>query len=95
MPEWSDVVGVNPDEWRPHPSLPQQTLTEDELKKVVTGCWFPVYAFGYNWLQSNGVSAKAIAGRIAKVMDDLNQSGYEYNRVIVATQARRSIRGDL
>jgi hypothetical protein len=38
--EWYDVVGVNPNQWGADPSLPQQPLTEDELKKVATGCWF-------------------------------------------------------
>jgi hypothetical protein len=54
---------------------------------VATGCWFPVYAFGYNWLQSNGDSAKIIAKRINKVIDDLNAAGYECKQVIVVTHS--------
>jgi len=91
--EWRDVVGINPRLWSPDPALPQQALTEDELKKVVSGCWFAVYAFGYNWLQSNGDSAKIIARRINKVIDDFNQSGYECNQVIVVTHSMGGLVG--
>ena len=91
--EWRDVVGVDPQAWNPDPRLPQQALTEDELKKVATGCWFAVYAFGYNWLQSNGDSAKIIAQRINKVIDDLNGSGYQCKQVIVVTHSMGGLVG--
>ena len=91
--EWRDVVGVNPKVWNADTRLPQQAMTEDELKKVVTGCWFAVYAFGYNWLQSNGDSAKAIAVRINKVIDDLNGAGYVCNKVIVVTHSMGGLVG--
>jgi len=91
--EWCDVVGVNPQVWNADSRLPQQALTEDELKKVATGCWFAVYAFGYNWLQSNGDSAKVTAARINKVIDDLKGSGYECNQVIVVTHSMGGLVG--
>lgn len=91
--EWKDVIGVNPKAWFSDASLPQKPLTEDELKKVVTGCWFPVYAFGYNWLQSNGKSAKIIAARISRVINDLNEGGYECNQVIVVTHSMGGLVG--
>lgn len=91
--EWRDVIGVNPQVWNADAKLPQQALTEDELKKIATGCWFPVYAFGYNWLQSNGDSAKVIAARINKVIDDLNASGYECNQVVVVTHSMGGLVG--
>jgi len=92
-PEWRDIVRVDPRTWNPDPRLPQQALTEDELKKVVSGCWFPVYAFGYNWLQSNGDSAQIIAARINKVIDGLNGSGYECNQVIIVTHSMGGLVG--
>jgi hypothetical protein len=52
-----------------------------------------VYAFGYNWLQSNGDSARIIAKRINQLMDDLNQSGYECNQVIVVTHSMGGLVG--
>jgi hypothetical protein len=92
-PEWRDVVDVDPQIWMPHPSRPQQALTEDELKKVATGCWFAVYAFGYNWLQSNGDSARIIAARINKVLASLTDSGYKCNQVIVVTHSMGGLVG--
>ncbi|KFI06201.1 triacylglycerol lipase, partial [Massilia sp. BSC265] len=91
--EWRDVVGVDPRVWGSDPSLQQSALTEGELKKLATGCWFAVYAFGYNWLQSNGDSARIIAKRINQLMDDLNQSGYECNQVIVVTHSMGGLVG--
>lgn len=91
--EWRDVVGVDPRVWEIDPSLPQSALTEGELKKIATGCWFAVYAFGYNWLQSNGDSARIIAKRVNQLMDDLNQSGYECNQVIVVTHSMGGLVG--
>ncbi|MGZ4964782.1 MAG: esterase/lipase family protein [Limisphaerales bacterium] len=92
-PEWRDVVGIDPQIWGADPKPPQQILTEEELKKFATGCWFAVYAFGYNWLQSNGESAKIIATRINKVIDDFNSSGYECNQVIVVTHSMGGLVG--
>ena len=91
--EWHDVVGVDPQVWSADPKLPQQALKEEELKKIATGCWFAVFAFGYNWLQSNGDSAKVIATRINKVIDDFNNAGYECNQVIVVTHSMGGLVG--
>jgi pimeloyl-ACP methyl ester carboxylesterase len=92
--EWRDVVGVDPHtHWLADPSLPQKPLTEEELKTAVVGCWFAVYAFGYNWLQSNGDNAKLIARRITKVINELNQSGYECRQVIVITHSMGGLVG--
>ncbi|MEH6437270.1 esterase/lipase family protein [Massilia sp. DD77] len=92
-PEWRDVVGVDPQVWSADPKLPQQAITEQDLKKAVAGCWFPVYAFGYNWLQSNGDSAQIVAERINQVINDLNGSGYECNQVIVVTHSMGGLVG--
>jgi hypothetical protein len=93
-PLWADVVGVDPVWWRADKRLPQAALKEDELRKVASGCWFPVHAIGYNWLQSNGASAKAVAARIkeiissyANVRDDLKQPQFECKQVILVTHS--------
>jgi pimeloyl-ACP methyl ester carboxylesterase len=92
--EWHDVVGVDPHvHWAADRSLPQQPLTENELKNVATGCWFAVYAFGYNWLQSNSESARIIARRISQLMEELNKSGFECNQVIVVTHSMGGLVG--
>jgi len=91
--EWRDVIGVDPIEWSSDSSLPQKSMTEEELKNVARGCWFAVYAFGYNWLQSNGDSAKIVARRITQVMNDLGEAGYECNQVIVVTHSMGGLVG--
>ncbi|TFW31006.1 esterase/lipase family protein [Massilia horti] len=91
--EWRDVVGVDPQSWGAHPTPLQKALTEDELKEAVTGVWFPVYAFGYNWLQSNGDSAIVIAKRINKLMDEFIKLGYKCPRVIIVTHSMGGLVG--
>lgn len=92
-PKWRSIVGVDPITWGADKNYPQQPLTESQLKDVSAGCWFPVYAFGYNWLQSNGDSARAIAKRINSVIDDLSRSGYDCNQVIVVTHSMGGLVG--
>lgn len=91
--EWRDVVGADTAAWWPVAQLPQTQLTEEELKQVATGCWFPVYAFGYNWLESNGTSARMIAKRINLVITGLTKKGYECNQVIVVTHSMGGLVG--
>lgn len=85
--EWRDVVGVDPTLWQADARTPQQALTEDEFRKAVSGCIFPVYAIGYNWLQSNGDSAKAVAQRIEAVIAQWPADKYECEKVIVVTHS--------
>ncbi|WP_229415759.1 esterase/lipase family protein [Pseudoduganella armeniaca] len=92
-PEWRDVVGAETTAWWPVPELPQASLTEEELKQVVSGCWFPVYALGYNWLQSNGDGARMIAKRITELTKALIKSGYECNQVVVVTHSMGGLVG--
>lgn len=91
--EWRDVVDVDPIRWQAAPKPALQALKEEELKQVADGCWFPVYAFGYNWLQSNGNSAKFIAARIRNVIAGLCDLGYECNQVIVVTHSMGGLVG--
>jgi pimeloyl-ACP methyl ester carboxylesterase len=84
---WADVVGVNPGTWMPDAGLPQTPLSEAELKQVATRCFYPVYAFGYNWLQSNAISAKAIAPRIIAVIEQFKASKFDCDQVILVTHS--------
>ena len=99
-PVWRDVVGVDPTRWMADQSLPQKALTEDELRQVVRGCWFPVHAIGYNWLQSNDASATAVAERIETIIksyadarDDNNRPRYDCHQVIVVTHSMGGLVG--
>lgn len=91
--EWQHIVGVNPCIWSADDNLNLQPITETQLRKVAAGCWFPVYAFGYNWLQCNGVSAKNIAVRIEKIISEFKNTGYDCNQVIVVTHSMGGLVG--
>jgi hypothetical protein len=84
---WKKVVDVPPSRWQAHPKLPLQPLTEENLKQAVKGCWFPVHAMGYNWLQSNMVSGIRVSKRIKKLMADYRAQGFQCEKVIVVTHS--------
>ncbi|WP_227108221.1 esterase/lipase family protein [Chromobacterium rhizoryzae] len=90
QPGWKDIVDADPRAWQAASSLPK--LTEADLKQASKGCWFPVHAFGYNWLQSNGDSAKLIAKRINALI-----SGYQKHsrceKVIIVTHSMGGLVG--
>lgn len=84
--EWLRVVGVDPSQWQAMPETDLQPLTEQELKEAVKGCWFPVHAMGYNWLQSNRKSAKQLAKRVTSLMREYSEK-FECEKVIVVTHS--------
>lgn len=61
-------------------------LTEDDLRKIAA-CWYPVHAMGYNWLQSNGESARKIAERITGLINGYKARGFECEKVMVVTHS--------
>lgn len=61
-------------------------LAEADIKKI-GNCWYPVHAFGYNWLKSNGDEAQDIAPRIQKLIDTYNQNGFDCPGVILVTHS--------
>jgi hypothetical protein len=90
---WEKIIGVDPKIWGLDSPVCEQPLNKDDLRDVANSCWFPVYAFGYNWLQSNGDSARNIAKRIESLIANLNSSGYECNQVIVVTHSMGGLVG--
>lgn len=61
-------------------------LTEQDLHKIAA-CWYPVHAMGYNYLKSNGVSAKVIAERIRGLTKGYQKRGFNCNEVIIVTHS--------
>lgn len=61
-------------------------LTDDELKKFAQFS-YPVYAFGYNWLKSNEVSAQSLQDRIEKIISYWQTKKRECNAVILVTHS--------
>jgi pimeloyl-ACP methyl ester carboxylesterase len=64
----------------------------EELKKIAA-CWYPVHAMGYNYLKSNGNSAKVIAERIRGLVRGYQQRGFQCSEVIVVTHSMGGLVG--
>jgi len=89
------VVGdtANP-MWKPYFADPSTfggvdagaALTEQDLKKI-TACWYPVHAMGYNYLKSNGETAKVIADRIRGLAKGYQKRGFKCDEVIIVTHS--------
>ena len=97
-PRWNSVVGIDPQQWQHEPDVRFKNfklgaLTEDELRQALNGCWFPVHAVGYNWLQSNRESGIYVAERIRRLMADYNNSGFQCEKVIVVTHSMGGLVG--
>lgn len=86
VPEEIWKSAMNPDEkvW-----TPKSPLTEDEFKNRMGAIYFPVYACGYNWLQSNEESAKRVIKRINEIEARLKDHKYfKYSgKVILVTHS--------
>ena len=65
-------------------------LTAADIKKI-GNCWYPVHAFGYNWLKSNGEEAKALAPKIDKLIKTYNDNGFDCPGVILVTHSMGGI----
>jgi hypothetical protein len=61
-------------------------LAEKDLIKVGQ-CWYPVHAMGYNFLKSNGESARVIADRIRGLTHGYQKRGFKCDEVIVVTHS--------
>lgn len=86
-PWWKEIVDVHPAKWQASANPPLVPLDEKTLKEAVTGCWFPVHAMGYNWLQSNKESGIRVAERISRLIERYEKSGYQCEKVIVVTHS--------
>lgn len=63
-----------------------KSITLDDLKKI-SACWYPVHAMGYNFIQSNGVSAVTIAKRLRGLVKGYVNRGFKCKEVIIITHS--------
>jgi pimeloyl-ACP methyl ester carboxylesterase len=84
---WTQIVDVPPTKWQASAQPPLKPLEEKVLKEAVNGCWFPVHAMGYNWLQSNRNSGVHVADRIRALMDRYKAYGFKCEKVILVTHS--------
>lgn len=87
---WASILDADPANW----GAPDggACLTADELKKI-SDAWYPVYAMGYNWLQSNGDSAKGVAQRIRELIAKYQSLKFKCEKVIVVTHSMGGLVG--
>jgi hypothetical protein len=69
-----------------------EPISEDDIKKIAK-CWYPVHAMGYNFLVSNGKSAKVIAERIRGVVKGYQKRGFKCDEVIIVTHSMGGLVG--
>jgi pimeloyl-ACP methyl ester carboxylesterase len=84
---WKQIVDVLPIKWQASAQPPLKPLEEKTLREAVTGCWFPVHAMGYNWLQSNRDSGVRVAQRITALMERYKTQGFKCEKVILVTHS--------
>ena len=84
---WRHIVNVAPAEWQAHTQPALKPLDEKTLRAAVKGCWFPVHAIGYNWLQSNKKSGVRVAERITSLMKRYQDQGFQCEKIILVTHS--------
>lgn len=65
--------------------IPESIKSDDLLKR--SKCRFPVYAFGYNWLDSNAVAGKLLEQRIDQIISENNRGRFCCSQVILVTHS--------
>jgi pimeloyl-ACP methyl ester carboxylesterase len=80
---WQDVIACDPKRW----GLRQiEALTEAELEKHAHH-HFPVYACGYNWLESCEQSSRRLEQRITEIIDTWRGMKRKCDQVILVTHS--------
>lgn len=81
------VTGASPKRW----GAPNAAVLEEKEVLRVANCLYPVHAMGYNWLQSNAVSAKKTAVRIRDLIKTYQAHGHKCDKVILVTHSMGGI----
>jgi hypothetical protein len=61
-------------------------ISNSDMLKI-SPCWYPVHALGYNFLQSNAISAAVIAERIRGIVIGYQKCGFKCSEVIIITHS--------
>lgn len=80
---WKRVMQCDPKKWGLR-SI--ERITETELEQYAN-FQYPVYAVGYNWLQSCAVSAERLSHRIDEIKEYWRSRKHECNYVILVTHS--------
>jgi pimeloyl-ACP methyl ester carboxylesterase len=82
-PHWKSVMECDPAKWGVR-SI--EKITEAELAKHAD-YYYPVYAFGYNWLESCAESARKLGERIDKIIAFWTKRQRKCEKVILVTHS--------
>lgn len=80
---WKRVMQCDPKIWGVRNI---EKITEAELERYA-GFQYPVYAVGYNWLQSCAVSAERLSRRIDEIKEYWRSRKHDCTRVILVTHS--------
>ena len=80
---WKAVMDCEPARWGVR-SI--QKITDAELEKHAD-YYYPVYAFGYNWLDCCGDSAKQLRARVEHIIDFWNKGNRVCRKVILVSHS--------
>lgn len=80
---WKDVMACDPQQWGLHQFPP---LTEKHLVRHAE-YYFPVYAFGYCWLQDCKTSAELLEKRVLEIIDAWRKAKRQCSKVILVTHS--------
>lgn len=89
---WHDINRRDRREWNAQSAGPTSPLTESEFEKFA-GFQYPVYACGYNWLQSNEQSAERLLKRIEAIIAYWASRKHDCKQVILVTHSMGGLVG--
>ncbi|MQA23233.1 esterase/lipase family protein [Rugamonas rivuli] len=87
---WEDINEHDRAAWGTSSGGIGAAITVDELKKFAA-YHYPVYAFGYNWLQSNEVSAARLRERIESIVASWVGTKHQCAKVMLVTHSMGGI----
>lgn len=82
-PYWKLVMDCAPSRWGVKEI---DHITKEDLEKYAQ-FQYPVYAVGYNWLQSCAMSANRLATRVREIVNYWRQRRHQCDRVILVTHS--------
>jgi pimeloyl-ACP methyl ester carboxylesterase len=86
---WDKVMKYDRAKWN---AADMPALTEAELKKFAQ-YQYPVYACGYNWIQSNELSAERLKSRVLEIIKFWTDRKFNCKQVILVTHSMGGLVG--
>lgn len=83
---WTAINEYDRADWGTTPDGIGALITKDELKNF-SEYYYPVYAFGYNWLQTNEISAAKLKERIESIIASWIRAKHHCRQVVLVTHS--------